>query len=77
MALNILNKFCAPPPDLDSTDGLNITVAAKVAFAGFLRSGEFMCDDRDDRHTFINTNLTRSCYKHAVWSATIGWNSNA
>jgi hypothetical protein len=34
MALNILNKFCAPRPNPDSTDDLNITAAAKVAFAG-------------------------------------------
>jgi hypothetical protein len=60
MTLDILNKFGAPVPGSDSIDDLNITVAAKIAFAGFLRSGEFMYDDRGDRHTFINTKLTRS-----------------
>ena len=41
---------------------LNLAVAARVAFAGFLRIGEFTYSAADlrDRHTFAATKLTRS-----------------
>ena len=41
---------------------LNFNSACKIAFAGFLRSGEFCysASDLKDNHTFINTKLTRS-----------------
>jgi hypothetical protein len=45
-----------------STEELNFNTACKIAFAGFLRSGEFCysVSDLKDKHTFINTKLTRS-----------------
>ena len=45
-----------------STEELNFNTACKIAFAGFLRSGEFCysASDLKDKYTFINTKLTRS-----------------
>jgi hypothetical protein len=58
ITLDILEKITsAEPPTVDE---LNLDTACKVAFAGFLRSGEFLHDDRLDRETFENTSLTRS-----------------
>jgi hypothetical protein len=41
---------------------LNFNAACKIAFAGFLRSGEFTYSTTDfkDTNTFTNTKLTRS-----------------
>ena len=41
---------------------MNFNAACKVAFAGFLRCGEFTYSafDYKDRHTFMNTKLTRN-----------------
>jgi integrase len=57
-----------PHPTTGSTlsaaqkDDLNIAAAARVAFAGFLRVGEFTysASDRRNTHVFASTKLTRS-----------------
>jgi hypothetical protein len=45
-----------------TVDELNFNAACKIAFAGFLRSGEFTYSATDfkDTNTFTNTKLTRS-----------------
>jgi hypothetical protein len=58
ITLDILEKITSP--EATTVDDLNLDTACKVAFAGFLRSGEFLHDDRLDRETFENTSLTRS-----------------
>jgi hypothetical protein len=58
ITLDILEKITSP--DATTVDELNLDAACKVVFAGFLRSGEFLHDDRLDRETFENTSLTRS-----------------
>lgn len=46
----------------DSVDDINFSTACKVAWAGFLRSGEFTYSlkDQPGSRSFINTKLTRS-----------------
>lgn len=46
----------------DSIDDLNFSTACKVAWAGFLRAGEFTYSlkDRPGTRDFVNTKLTRS-----------------
>ena len=58
ITLDILEKITSP--DAPTADELNLNTACKVAFAGFLRSGEFLHDDRLNRETFESTSLTRS-----------------
>jgi integrase len=57
---DILSKITLPYNSRKDVNSLNINAAFKLAFAAFLRSGEFTYDDRLDSRTFVNTTLTRS-----------------
>jgi hypothetical protein len=57
---DILEKLCLPWDSSIRIDDINLDTAWKVAFAGFLRSGEFTYDDRADKFTLELTKLTRS-----------------
>lgn len=59
--IEILEKISALPPQ-PSIEDINFSVASKVAFAGFMRSGEFTYTqkDLDKADTFSKTKLTRS-----------------
>ena len=56
----ILKAMTSVYPNDRSIDDLNINTAAKVTFAGFFRSDEFMWDDREEKRTRELTRLTRS-----------------
>ena len=56
----ILTQVTQPWRDSLDIDDVNLDAAFKVAFAGFLRSGEFLHDDRLQRRTAEQTKLTRS-----------------
>jgi hypothetical protein len=58
---DILEQLTAPYETSNKYEDVNLNTAWKVAFAGFLRSGEFTQDDRqhDNLHTFSNIKLTR------------------
>jgi hypothetical protein len=57
---NLLRLATAPHASFTQVDNVNINAAFKLAFSGFLRSGEFMADDRLNKHISENTKLIRS-----------------
>jgi hypothetical protein len=57
---DMLRLATAPYASSTQVDDVNIDTAFKLAFSGFLRSGEFIADDRLNKHTAKNTKLTRS-----------------
>ena len=71
LTIDILEKLVghpSPTPLLpiqkmtaSSINDLNVTVASKVAYAGFLRGGEMFYDSKDlaNRSVFSNTKLSR------------------
>jgi integrase len=57
---DILTQVTHPWQDSLEIDNVNLDAAFKVAFAGFLRSGEFLNDDRLHQRTAEHTKLTRA-----------------
>ena len=56
-----VQKMTVPSSSASDIDNVNLNAAAKVAFSGFLRSGEFTYSKADlGRDSFQSTNLTRA-----------------
>jgi hypothetical protein len=57
---DLLRLATAPYASFTQVNNVNIDAAFKLAFSGFLRSGEFMANNKLNKHTSENTKLTRS-----------------
>jgi hypothetical protein len=57
---DLLKLATTPYASFTQVNNVNIDTAFKLAFLGFLRSGEFMADNRLNKHTSENIKLTRS-----------------
>jgi hypothetical protein len=57
---DLLRLATAPHASFTQVNNVNIDAVFKLAFLGFLRSGEFMADNRLNEHISENTKLTRS-----------------
>jgi hypothetical protein len=60
LTLNLLRLATALHASFTQVNNVNINAAFKLAFLGFLRSGEFMADNKLNKHISENTNLTQS-----------------
>jgi hypothetical protein len=57
---NLLRLATAPYASFTQVDNVNINAVFKLAFLGFLRSGEFIANNRLNKHISENTKLTQS-----------------
>jgi hypothetical protein len=57
---DMLRLVIAPYASSTQVDDVNINTAFKLAFLSFLWSGEFIADNKLNKHTAKNTKLTRS-----------------
>jgi hypothetical protein len=60
LTLDLLRLVTAPHASFTQVNNVNINAAFKLAFLGFLRSREFMANNRLNKHTLKNTKLTQS-----------------